>query len=51
MGGEEPPQMTESKSMSSSDEEDVDSAFKLGMDNPEDFFKEMRVKTTHIYLS
>jgi hypothetical protein len=33
--------------MSSSDEEEVSSAFKPGMDNPEDFFQEVRVKTAH----
>ena len=48
VGGGEPPQFTDSgDSMSSSDEEEVSSAFKPGMDNPEDFFQEVRVKTAH----
>ena len=49
VGGGEPPLLIDSgDSMSSSDEmDDVDSAFKPGMDNPEDFFKEVRVKTSH----
>ena len=49
VSGGEPPQIIiiDSESMNSSDEEDVDSAFKPGMDNPDDFFKEVRGKTSH----
>ena len=48
VGGGEPPQSIDSgDSMSSSDREEVSSAFKPGMDNPEDFFQKVRAKTAH----
>ena len=38
---------SDSSSMSSSDDESSTTAFRPGMDNPEDFFREVRIRTAH----